>query len=326
MDQTNPETGVSEDHSVEHAVNRLVQSQDQAPEVTEQPQSSNPPETAEQAQAKQEPTPEDIQDEVEQPAIDAFEIEIVHDGQQHKLSREDAIKYAMQGFDYTQKTQEVAAQKRTVAQQLQALTQAQQVHPQLLQERAQVEGLRGQLEQFRNFNWIKLAQDDPMGYPAVRAQYDVLAQAYQDASATYQQHEHAFKNHIGQVRQQQIQAEDARVPDFIPEWKDAQKRAAGEQQLAKHYEAQYGVSFEELSASLNGSALAMATAYKAMKYDQLLKSKSEKVKQLRTAPPVTVPGAKSGSVKSDQEKQLRDKLRRSGSMDDAAALLLNRMT
>lgn len=327
-EQTNPQAGVSQGdpHSVERAVSRLVQSQDQAPEdEREQEASPESPETAEQAQGQAEPTVEDLEVEVEatdeQPAVDAFEI--VHNGQQVKLTREDTIKYAQQGFDATRKLQAAADQSRQAASQLQRLSQLDQVHPLLLQERAQVEALGSQIRQYENFNWIKLANEDPMAYPAARAQYDVLVQAYQHANARYQQHEGGFQQHLAQVAAERRHVENARIPELIPEWKDKAKRDAGEASLAKHYADTYGISFEELNGALTG-AIPVAIAYKAMKYDQLVKGKT--AKQLRTAPPVTVPGAKTGSVKTDQEKQLRAKLRKTGSIDDAAALLLNRMT
>ena len=328
-EQTNPEPGVSQgDGSIESAVSRLVQSEDQALKdrraqegVTEPPQGDS----AEQAQGQaDEPSADDLEvgDSVEQPAIDAFEI--VHNGQQVKLSREDTIKYAQQGFDATRKLQAAAEQSRQAASQLQRLAQIEQVHPQLLQQRAQVEAIRSQIEQYRNFNWVKLAQEDPLGYPAQRAQFDVLVQAFNDSSAQYQHNEGIYKKEMARVMNERLQAEHARIPELIPEWTDKAKREAGEAQLAKHYQDQYGIPFEELNGYLTG-AVPLAVAYKAMKYDQLVRSKTDKAKQLRTVPPVTVPGAvNSGSAKADQDKALRAKLRKSGSMDDAVALLLNR--
>jgi hypothetical protein len=69
----------------------------------------------------------------------------------------------------------------------------------------------------------------------------------------------------------------------------------------------------------------MSVAYKAMKYDQLVKSKADKSKTLRQAPPLTVPGASNPSAaKAGKAKELQTRLKKSGSMEDAVALLLNR--
>jgi Holliday junction resolvasome RuvABC endonuclease subunit len=334
MDQTQPQGAVSEDAAImQRMQNYLGQSQDPAAEVDEQTKPA--PSVAAEAQPSEQPaspaseevTPDDIPDEtpaVAQPAVDAFEIEIVHDGQPRKLNREDTIKYARQGFDYTQKTQRLAEQDRQVNAHLRALAEVQQVQPYLMQERAQVAAFEQQLAQYQNFNWVQLAQNDPLAYPAARAQYDVLTQAHQQAMRAYQGKEGAVKQQLDRVRQERVQSEYARIPELIPAWTDKAKRDAGEAELVKHYETTYGVPPGELANFLGGSALAMSVAYKAQKYDQLVKNKANKDKQLRTAPPVTVPGAKPVTAKADEQRNLTEKLRKTGDMKDAAALLLNR--
>ena len=327
-EQTHPETGVSQEQDPYARMSNLLASQPTGPAETEdapEPESSAEVEQPE-SPASDEPTPDDL--EVEQEPVEQLEVgafEIVHEGQQHKLTREEAIKYARQGFDYTQKTQVLAEQKRQVDAQLRVLSEVQQAQPYLMQERAQVAAIEQQLGKFQNFNWVELATNDPMGYPAQRAQYDVLVQAWQQAKGQYDHKEQAVKQHLSQALQQRHVAENARVSELIPEWKDPQKRSAGEQAMAKHFEAQYGVPFEELNSHLQG-AVSVAVAYKAMKYDQLVKSKSEKVKQLRTAPPVTKPGSSStGSAKADRAAEAMQRLRKTGSANDAMAAILNRL-
>ena len=322
-EQTHPDSGVSQ-ADPQARVEAFLNSQPEGP-ADEETQPSKPAQQQEQPEgpASDEPTAEDLPEEVEQPAVDAFEI--VHDGTQVKLTREEAIKYARQGFDYTQKTQQLAEKAKQVDGHLKVLAEVNSVQPYLMQERAQVAAIEQQLAQYQNFNWVKLATEDPMGYPAARAQYDVLVNAHQHAMGQYQQRESAVKQHLAQVVVQRREAENARVPELIPEWKDPQKRQAGEQALAKHYESTYGIGFQELNAHLNG-AISMAVAYKAMKYDQLVKSKGEKVKQLRTAPPATKPGAsQSTTAQADQEAKARERLRKTGDRYAAAEVLFNRM-
>lgn len=317
---------------IARAVNILAQSEDdQAP--PQQGQQTEPPvaESTEQpeGQAAEELTPDDLEVEQqpnEQPdAVDAFEIEIVHNDKQVKLSREDAIKYAMQGFDYTQKTQALAAEKRQVDAYLQTLAQVDEVRPYLQQYEGQLRAVEAQMAPYMGIDWVREATEDPLGYPAKHAQYQLLQQQYAQASQQYQRARGYVSNQLQQVEAHRRAVETQRLPEFIPQWKDNAKRQADEVAIVKHYAETYGVSEQELRGSLKG-ALSVAVIYKAMKYDQLQKAKGEKVKQLRTAPPVTVPGAKTGSPKGDQEKQLRGKLRKTGSIDDAAALLLNRMS
>ncbi len=325
-----PFAGVTQEQADVARVSSFLsgQSKDQVP-PKEEPEKPAP--TAEAAppeqpnsQAAEELTPDDLeveQGQTQQPEGEAFEI--VHNGQQIKLTREEAIKHAMQGFDYTQKTQEVANQKRQLENHLRGLAEIQQVQPLLMQERAQVAAIEQQLAQYNNFNWVQLAQQDPMAYPAQRAQYDVLVQAYQHARQAYDQKEGAVRQRVEQIQRERLASEDAKLPTLIPAWKDQAKRQAESQALTKHFETKYGVPPEELNATLNG-ALAVSVAYKAWKYDQLMEGKASKVNQLRTAPPVTMPGAKTTTTKADKDKDLSARLRKSGSLEDAAALLANR--
>ena len=324
MAETHPETGVEQPlDPFTRMENLLAQSED--PE-SQEAQPETPSQEVEQPEgpATDEVTPDDLPAEpVEQPAVDAFEI--VHNGTQIKLTREEVIAHARQGFDYTQKTQAVAAKDRAVEAQLRVLSEVQQAQPYLMQERAQVAALEQQLGRYQNFNWVQLATEDPMGYPAERAKYDVLLQAYQQTAGQYKQKESAVMQHLMTVKQQRLAQEQQRVPELIPEFKDPAKRQAGQQAIAKHFEATYGAAFDELDSRLT-DAFSLMCAYKVMKYDQLVKGKAEKVKQLRTAPPVTVPGAaSSGSAKADKDAALKQQLRKTGSAQDAMAVLLNRM-
>jgi hypothetical protein len=319
MEQTNPEGGVAQELSDEDRVSRyLEQPQGQA-------EGADPSETPESevTEGQAEITPDDIPDDpVSQPAVDAFEI--VHNGQSHKLTREDTIKYAMQGFDYTQKTQAVAAKDRAVTEHLQRLAQVEQVQPYLQNHLAQVKAMEAQIAPYQNLDWVKLATDDPLGYPKYRAQYDTLLQGYQQAFGQYQRAHGAVAQQLQAVRSQRLQGEASRLPELVPEWRDPGKLEAARGDIAKHYQSTYGIDPAVLDSRLD-DAISMAVVYKAMKYDQLVKSKADKSKTLRTAPPVTRPGAAQlpDAAKADQRKALTQKLRKSGDLNDAAALLLN---
>lgn len=324
-EQTHPSAGVEQAPSIEDRAealaSRLLESPD---EQEEQPER--------QAEAAQEQDTEGLDEtdsdpeteEVEQPQVDS-DFEIVHDGAQVKLTRAEAIQYARQGFDYTQKTQRLAEKDRYVEGQLRTLQEVDQVRPHLQQQEGVVKALEMQLRQYQGVNWVEKATEDPIGYSQLRAQYDQLRDHYAQANQEYQNGYQYVKQRVDHVQAQRLQAEIQRIPDLIPEWKDSARRSKDEQEITKHYATQYGVSEQDLRAGLQGQAFPLAIVYKAMKWDQLQKGKTEKVKQLRTAPPVTVPGAKSTTAKADKDTSLRDRLKKTGDRYDAAAVLLNRM-
>lgn len=337
MEQTNPSAGVSQeapihDPSIQNRMEAFFgQSSDQGQGVEREDEepSGQPQEaqTAEQPedQAADELSPEDLDQGQQPPEQSAVEFEIVHNGQQVKLSREDTIKFAQQGFDYTRKMQVLAEKDRGISQQLQRLAQVEQVHPQVQQLNASVAALGYQLHQAEQ-HAAQVAESDPMAYPAASVRVDQIRRALQEEAARRDRAQEWANEQLAAAKAERARLEYARIHELVPEWADPQKRTNSELQVAKHYAETYGVSPQELAASMNGSGLALAVVYKAMKYDQLVKAKGEKVKQLRQAPPVTKPAAtQSGSAKADKDVQLRQSLKKSGNREDAVAVLLNRM-
>ena len=328
-EETNPQGGVPQaPPSVEDRMMAFVNNESAKP-VEETPEQAEAPAPAEEQQPQDlaptdELTPEDIPDEtpVEQSAVDEFEI--VHNGQQKKLTREETIKLAQQGFDYTQKTQQLAEARKAIEVNLQRSQEALQLAPQVAQELATVKALESQLAQYQKVDWVSLASNDPLEYPKHRAQYDTLVSAYQQAVGQFQQKAGALTQRQQELRAEVIRAEYPKLLEKIPEWKDPAKYEQGAKEVRAYLLAE-GAEPEAVDGLTD--AVAVAIARKAMMYDRLVKSKIEKVKLARTAPPVTRPGATQGQgqARADQDQQLRGKLRKSGSLQDAAALLLNRM-
>jgi hypothetical protein len=322
-EQTTPVTGVEQAApSVEERMAAFLSREEQQepqeePRATEQAEQPEQPEG--QAPQTDEVTVDDLPDESvqAQPAVDAFEI--VHNGQQHKLSREDVIRYAQQGFDYTQKTQAVAAQARQIEVALQRAAELEQLTPLVAQDLATVKAFEAQLAQYQNVNWVQLATSDPLEYPKHRAQYDTLVSAYQAAVHQFQQKGQALNQRRQELTAQQLQQESARLKELIPTWNQA--NAAEMRQWLLSQGADQG-----RVDSVN-SALEVSIAWKAMQYDKLQRAKAEKVKQLRTAPPVTKPNAPvaRNAALADRERDMMGRLKKTGDLRDAAAVLLNRM-
>ena len=122
VDATTPQAGVEQAApSVEERLSALYARSEPA---TAEPEPKQPkaapeakPETVDEAPPESdEPTPEDIPDEAEPSAQpdDQNAFEIVHNGTQHRLTREETIKLAQQGFDYTTKTQALAEKSKVI--------------------------------------------------------------------------------------------------------------------------------------------------------------------------------------------------------------------
>lgn len=332
-EQTTPQGAVEQAApTVEQRMERFLVEYDEGNQQTpepepEQAETQRPQRVAEQPESQaqsDELTPEDLP-EVEseavqaQPEVDAFEI--VHNGNQHKLNREETIKLAQQGFDYTQKTQAVAAKERQVQEALQRAQAIEQIAPMLAQELAQVTALEAQLKPYENVDWVALAARDPGEYAQHQAQFDVLRRNHNTAVNQLNQKRGAVVQAQQKFTAERLQQEQTKLLEKIPAWKDPEKFKQGAAEL-KTYLISQGATPEGVDSL--SDHIAVSVAYKAMQYDRLLKAKTDKVKQLRTAPPITRPGS-TGTAQADRSRDLEARLKRTGDMKDAAALLLNRM-
>ncbi len=254
--------------------------------------SEEPEEKRESApdQASEELTADDIPDDEKaaaQSAADELE-SIIHNGQEHKLTREEVRKLAQQGFDYTQKAQAVAETNRQLAERIARVAEIEQLSPQVMQDMALVKALEAQLDPYEKADWVTIATNDPLGYQQHKARHDQLLRQHRDASNALGQKMQAVSQRRSQLTAETLQQETVKLKQAIPEWTDPAKFETGRQEVAKYLIAE-GAAPEAL-ANVN-DALSITIARKAMLYDRLLKAKSEKVKQLRDAPPVVRPGA-----------------------------------
>lgn len=239
----------------------------------------------------------------------ASEFELVHNGQQLKLPRDEVVKLAQQGFDYTQKTQALAERARAAEAVLQRATAVEQMMPALMQDLATVQALGAQLAQYDRVDWVGLATNDPLEYPKVRAQYDQVVNAYQRANTQYQQRANAVATERSNLTAYQLQQEAAALRERIPEWRDPEKFQAGSQELRNYLINQGANPYDVDTLS---SSLAVSIARKAMLYDKLRADKAAKSKQVRNAPPVVKPGAANADSGKTNFAKAKQEIRRMG--------------
>ncbi len=304
---TTPDSGVAQAAPTETALAGILQqSFGDKPKEAAKPEIAEPEAVPPQDQASDELTPDDVPDAegVKPPQSSDEAWEIVHNGQQVKLTRAEVIENASKGFDYTRKTEALAADRRQVEERLARVAEIEQIAPSLQQDLGQVAALEAQLKPYQNVDWVQLATDDPIGYSQHRAKFDVLMQTYQGAVNQFHQKQQYVQAQKQALSQQNLGQEFQRLTERIPEWKDAQKYETGRVEL-RNYLINQGAS----QADVDGlaSSVAVSIARKAMLYDKLLNAKTEKVKQMRNAPPVVKPGAslQAQSGKADLLKEVR---------------------
>jgi hypothetical protein len=326
-EQTTPTQGVEQGAalSVEQRLANLYGGKttpDEAPAPEEAPETETAPVEAEQAQGQaDELTADDLPDEGEQSAQHPLdEFEIVHNGTQHKLAREKVIELAQKGFDYTAKTQQLASQQRATMELMTRVQELEALAPEVTNELAQVRAAEKALAQWQNVDWIQLATNDPLEYPKYRAQFDQLREAYSMAAQAFNAKAGALQQRKAQVSQAVVQQEMARLQEIMPQLRDPKAFQAAATEI-KQAGLSDGYTEQELDQVVD--ARYVRTLWKAAQYDKLVKSKAEKIKQARTAPPTAKPGAvgQTQSAEAKRIQETRTRLKKTGDWRDAASLL-----
>jgi hypothetical protein len=163
-----------------------------------------------------------------------------------------------------------------------------------------------------------LKETDPIGYAvgsqsnqSVRSNLNAV-RAEQQRLAQQQQAEQ------GERLKAHLAAEAQKLAEAIPEFADPVKGQAIRADIRK-YAQRLGFSEQELAQVYDSRAV--TALYKAMQYDKLVSNKGEATKKVSQAPRMLKPGTSTPETRTSQEvKNMRGRLKKSGRAKDAAAL------
>ena len=313
---TEPEQPESEE-AVEATLDDTVQEEETEAEPEPETEESESEDEEEGEDEEQEESEDDEdEDDAESQEQSTFTVKV--DGKNEVVSL-DELKQSYSGQKYIQKgMQETAAAKK----------EAETIYNALLQERQAIAQL---YEQARNGNAPvapqppskELFDTDPIGYMNAKLQFD-------DAQAEYQQE----MQKLELVTQQQSQAQQAAQQAYVRQELDSLRKAIPEmadenavpkirEKLVKTGADIYGYSPEEISGVMDHRALRVLMD--AARYQDIVngtEKAAERAKPKSRKRTVKAGSKKQGAKKIAQKKQ-RERLKQSGSVDDALALLLN---
>jgi ubiquitin len=283
------------------------------------PQRDDPPEDEPEAEDAEEEVAEELASDepTEKPADetpeDGEDVEL--EGETFKLPKKvkDAV---LRNKDYTQKTQELASQRKIVEDKQQYVEAREQFIQHAFKEAAEVEAIKTQLAQFDSVDWNSLIQSDPQ--QAMRLNF-----AKQQLSQGLQTAETKLADVAGRIRAAETQhkakqtelgrAELARRLGQITE-QDRTSMLSLAQELA----------FDErdLMSPAAINALALAAKYKAL---QTAKPNIEK--RVQNVKPVTPPSARTSNqtLEASKTKALQDRYRKTGKTADVESFLQARI-
>lgn len=174
---------------------------------------------------------------------DVVEIEL--NGKKYAVPAELKDGYLMQA-DYTRKTQEVAAERKsaeTLKEQAAAIYQSSQ---QYIEAKAAVLVIEDQLKQYENLDWNRLEQDDPMGAMSHWRQFQTLKEKHQQGAqylqnADNQRSADAEQDIANRLQETRTFAE-AKIPGWTPEV---------DVKVVNFATSELGFNIEQIKASIN---------------------------------------------------------------------------
>ena len=297
----------------------------EAPEEKEQPPLEAEAEATEEVESEEatddNPDDQDEEEEQSQDEVPAI-LKLKVNGEEVEKPLDEVVALAQQGLDYTQKTQQVAEQRKeleTYAEQIkaqeQAFQQQMQLNNVLIEDVAKITALDQQLNQYSNVNWQELSDND---FVEAQKHFFTYNQLQQERSALVSQFE---------AKKQQIASQQAQLM--------ADRVAKGKEVLAKEIPGwsqettqqlvtvgkEYGFSDAELNSIVDPRHVKVL--HDAMQWRKLQQNSTVK-KKVSSAKPVVRPGAKDTKAEANSNvRNLREQLRKTGKSDAAQKLIEN---
>ena len=173
-------------------------------------------------------------------------------------------------------------------------------------------------------DWKQLENEDPADAALKKVKLgerqQELEKLKREAMEEYQTSISSTRQEQEQARQEALQAEGQKLLELFPDWKDPEKRQAGQSQISA-YLAENAFSPEEIGSASDSRIIQLA--HKAMLYDKGMAKTEVAKKRIAKVPKTLKPGATKSADQINTEKRQAQmaKLQKSGNFDDALALL-----
>jgi len=260
--------------------------------------------TEEQSEEGEETEEEEQPTEVYTVKVDGKEVEVTLDELQKGYSRTQ---------DYTRKTQQIAETRKAVEAEAGAIRAEREQYAQLLGAlKQQLESTEAPVDMDRLYN------EDPIEW--VR-QSEVMRQR-QDKLAAIQSEQQRLSQLTAQQRAQEMNAHLATQQEAliqaVPEWKDS-KKAQAEKALLVEFGKKIGFSDDELKNVYDHRAV--VALRKAALYDQMMSKRGQIKPVINNGPRPAKPSAAGRVSTSTESTRAKQRLAKSGRVDDAASAI-----
>lgn len=299
------ETEAPEEDQTEADVDETEEAEDQEADTEEEEDDEDADDEAE----SDEDEDESEQDTDEQPQT--FKVKV--DGEEKEVTL-DELRRGYAGQSYIQKGMKEAADLRKQTEEtFNALSQQRQ-HLQTLVQDLSENGLRAPTPPDKT-----MLQTDPIGYMEAKDEFETQRAEYDQKRWLIQQQQAQAHATEQQARQAYVQEQQDILSRAIPELADPEKGTVLQKRLLSTG-AEYGFAEQELKGITD--ARHVQVLHDAMRYREMIAKKGEVTAKAAKARPVVKASAKNAHApaKAEQAKR-RQKLRQSGSVEDAINLM-----
>jgi Tfp pilus assembly protein PilN len=316
-ENTNPQGSV--DNSVSGAANAFMSFlEPQAEEAKAQPEPSveQSEEYSDASQFEEQDVSAEEAESQEEEVEELPKYRVKVSGEEVEVSLDELLNGYSRTADYQKKTQSLAEQRKAVEADRVKIDEAAKTRETYAQRLQVIEQLLQQQDQGQDLASLK--SEDPIAYAVAMAEKmerDKQLQAVQMEKQRVQQEQ---QSHQQAQLQKHIQAEQAKLVEAIPEFKDDVKAEVIRRDIRNYAKAQ-GFTDQELSQVYDSRAV--LALYKAAQYDKLMAGKGVTSKKVANAPKTIRPGTSNPqSSENETTKKDRAALRQSGNKKDAARL------
>jgi len=322
------ETTETQSLTIESAADLLVQPEE-SPEATEEVVEVEDAQPEEDASYEAEAADEEADGDTEESVVDSEEEDeyeseedepaeeepqetlytVKVDGEEVEVTL-DQLRQGYSGQKYVQKGMQQAAEARKQAEAVYTALAQERQNLQQLVNGIQMGGLTPPVEPAR-----ELFHDDPIGYMEAKLEYDDKVQQW----SAVQQQLNAQSQAEAQARQEHARQEAQVLMERIPELRDAKAAAQFKNDIVQVATEVYGYPEDMLGQITTHRDLLVLRD--AMLYRKMMANGDKVKSKAKGARPVIKPGTKRVTTNQDVARKQKAQLKKSGSVEDALALM-----
>jgi hypothetical protein len=253
---------------------------------------------------------------------DALKAKVKVNGEEMEVSLAEALDGYQRLEDYREKTAGVAEDRKAFEAEREAVTAerkhyADQLGPFIQQFGQRLAQDDAKLNDMLNPDSVSY---DPEGYVREKARLDVEKQQLDNARQEHDRIQQQQQNEAHQTFLADVAEHEKALIEAVPDWGKDPEMAKKDLADIRAYAVSQGAPKELVDQEFRSYTLLLAR--KAMLYDQAQKKTPATLKKVRKLPKVMKSGAKKEKVdpKARQHRVNMDRLRKSGSVKDAAAI------